>query len=98
MRPAGGGADGKSRAACPGWAFRSRIQREPWLVRPVGGKAGCAPASWLLLEAEQALVEEALAPLTDDLARGIQASRNDIVGQPLGGEQDQLGADDITIR
>jgi hypothetical protein len=64
----------------------------------LGGKAGCPPASWLLLEAGEALVEEALAPLTDDLARGVQTRGNDIVGQPLGGEQDQLGADDVSIR
>jgi len=64
----------------------------------LGGKAGCPPASWLFLEAGQPLVEEAFAPLADDLAWGIQASRDDIVGQPRGGEQDQLGADDVSIR
>jgi len=64
----------------------------------VGGKAGCPPATWLLLEASQALVEEALAPLADNLARAVQAGRDDVVGQPLGGEQDQLGADDVSIR
>jgi hypothetical protein len=64
----------------------------------LGGKAGCPPASWFFLEAGQSLVEEAFAPLTDDLARGIQASRDHIVGEPLGCKEDQLGADDISIR
>jgi hypothetical protein len=40
---------------------------------------------------------EALAPLADDLARRIQTSGDDVIGQSLGGEQDDLGADDIAI-
>ena len=63
-----------------------------------GGKAGCSPASQLLIEAGEALLEEALAPLADDLPWGIQPRGNDIVGQSLCGEQDELGANDISIR
>jgi hypothetical protein len=64
----------------------------------LGGKAGWAPASRLLLETGEALVEEAVAPLADNLPRSIQARRDDIVGQSVGGQQDQLRADDISIR
>jgi hypothetical protein len=64
----------------------------------LGGKAGWAPASRLLIEAGETLVEEAVAPLADDLSWGIQPRRDDIVGQPPGCQQDQLGADDVSIR
>jgi len=64
----------------------------------LGGKAGCAPASRLFVQAGETLAEEPLAPFADDLARRIQAGGNDVVGQPLGGEQDELGADDVAIR
>jgi len=33
----------------------------------LGGKAGCAPASWLFVQAGEALIEEPLPPFTDDL-------------------------------
>src|ERR1700682_1721891 len=62
------------------------------------GKAGWAPASRLLIEAREALVEEAGAALADNLSRGIQARRDDIVGKPPGCQQDQLRADDVSIR
>jgi hypothetical protein len=64
----------------------------------VGGNAGWPPASWLLVEAREALLEEAVAPLADNLPWGIQTRRDDIVGQALGGQQDQLRTDDVAIR
>jgi len=64
----------------------------------LGGKAGWAPASRLLIEAGEALVEETVAPLADNLSRGIQARRDDIVGQPPGRQQDELRSDDVSIR
>jgi hypothetical protein len=64
----------------------------------VGGKAGCAPASRLLVEAGETFEEKALAPLADDLARRIQASGNDVVRHSFGRQQDELGAKDIAIR
>jgi hypothetical protein len=64
----------------------------------LGGKAGRAPASRLLLEAGQALGTEALAPLDDDLARGVQAGRDDVITKALGGEQDDLRADHVSVR
>jgi hypothetical protein len=51
-----------------------------------GGKAGRPPASWFFVEAGQAVLEEALAPLADDLSRGIQAGRDGLVGERLGRE------------
>jgi len=63
-----------------------------------GGKAGRSPASRFLVETGQAVLEEALAPLADDLPRGIQAGGDDIVRERVGGEQDQFRADDVTIR
>jgi hypothetical protein len=41
---------------------------------------------------------KSLAPLADDLARRIEASRDDLIGEALGREQDDLGADDLSIR
>jgi hypothetical protein len=48
----------------------------------LGAKVGWAPASRLLIEAGEAWVKETVAPLADNLSRGIQARRDDIVGQP----------------
>ena len=64
----------------------------------LGGKAGWAPASRLFLEAGQSLGTEPLAPLADDLARGIQARCDDVIGETLGGERDDLRPDDRPIR
>jgi hypothetical protein len=64
----------------------------------LGGKAGWAPASRLLLEAGQSLLEEALAPLADDLARRVETSSDDVVAEAVGGQQHDLGADNVTIR
>jgi hypothetical protein len=41
---------------------------------------------------------EPFSPLADNLARQIEARGNDVIGHALGGEQHQLGADDVSIR
>jgi hypothetical protein len=64
----------------------------------LGGKAGFPPASWLLVKAGEALEKEALAPFADDLPWRIQSNGNDVVRQPFGREQDELGVDDVSIR
>src|SRR5437867_18556 len=64
----------------------------------LGGKAGFPPASWLLIQAGEALEKEALAPFADDLSRRIQSSGNDVVRESFGREQHEFGADDVTIR
>lgn len=45
-----------------------------------GGKAGRPAVSRLFLQAGQALLEEALAPLADDLAGRVQARRDLVIG------------------
>jgi len=64
----------------------------------LGGKAGWTPATRLLIEAREAVLEEAMAPFTDDLARGIQPRTDLVIAEAGGGEEHDLGADDITIR
>ena len=64
----------------------------------LGGKAGWAPASRLFLKAGQALIEKAVAPFADDLARRIESRGDEIVPESLGGQQDDLRADDVSIR
>jgi hypothetical protein len=64
----------------------------------LGGKAGGPATPGLFVQPREALLEEALSPLRDDLAGYVQASCDLIVAQPLGGVEHNLGADDISIR
>jgi hypothetical protein len=41
---------------------------------------------------------EALAPLANDLPRSIESRSDDIIGKAGGSIEDDLGADDISIR
>jgi hypothetical protein len=52
----------------------------------------------LLLEPREPEEAEPLAPFADDLAGGIQAGRDDVIAEALGGQENDLGADDIAIR
>ena len=52
----------------------------------LGGKAGWSPAPRQLLEAGQPTSPKPLAPLADDLARQIEAGRDDVIRQALGGQ------------
>jgi hypothetical protein len=63
-----------------------------------GGKAGWAPASRLFVEAGEAFQEEALPPLTDNLPRQVAARRDVVIAEVLGGENDDFGPDDVSIR
>jgi hypothetical protein len=63
-----------------------------------GGKERGATSSRAFLEACEALLEEALPPLADDLAARVEAGRNFVVPQSLGGEEHDLGPDDVSIR
>jgi hypothetical protein len=49
-------------------------------------------------QASQALLEEALAPLADDLAGRVQSRRNLIIGEPARGVEYNPGAKHISIR
>jgi hypothetical protein len=64
----------------------------------LGGKAGWAPAAGLFVQPGETFKEEPVPPLADDLARCIESRRDDVVSDVLGGEQDDLGANDISIR
>jgi len=64
----------------------------------LGGKAGGPPAAGLLLQTRQPCQRETLAPLADDLARGIQTRGDDIIGEACGGKEDDLGTNYITVR
>jgi len=48
----------------------------------LGGKASRPPAARSLLQANEALLEEALAPLADDLPRRIEPKGNLVVAEP----------------
>src|SRR6266542_3223051 len=61
----------------------------------LGGKAGLAPASWLFVQASQALVEEPLPPLADDLTLETEARRDEVVAQAVGSQEDDLRANDV---
>lgn len=64
----------------------------------LGGKAGWTPAARLLVEAREAVLEEAMAPLADDLAWRVQPGANLVVAETNGREEHNLGANDISIR
>jgi hypothetical protein len=50
------------------------------------------------LQASQALVEEAFAPLRYDLSWQVQAFADLLVGQALRGKENNFGPHDISIR
>jgi hypothetical protein len=64
----------------------------------LGGKLRWAPGSRFFLEAGEAFPEEALAPLANDLPRGIKPCGDAVIIEALGGVEDNLGSDYITIR
>jgi hypothetical protein len=64
----------------------------------LGGKAGLTPASRLRLKAGQSGKSESLTPLADNLTRRIQPGRDHVIGESFIREEDDFGADHITIR
>lgn len=64
----------------------------------LGGKAGWAPATRLLVEAPEPVLEEAVTPFADDLPRGVQARADLLVAETTGGQEHDLRADDVSIR
>src|SRR5437763_12280879 len=64
----------------------------------LGGKAGCAPASRLFVQAGQALIEEPLPPFADDLTLQTEARGDDVVAQAVGSQQDNFRPNDVAIR
>ena len=49
-----------------------------------------APASWLFVQAGEALIEEPLPPFTDDLPLQTEARGDDVVSEAGGGQEDNL--------
>jgi hypothetical protein len=68
------------------------------LKHDAGGKDPRPAAAGALLQALQAFLEEALAPLGHDLPGQVQPGADVLVRQPLGREQDDLGPQDLSIR
>src|SRR6266511_123107 len=67
-----------------------------WMVTS-GGKDGGASSPGAFLQAGQALRVEAVAPLGNDLAAGVQPGGGLVVGKASRGHEDDLGADDLSI-
>ncbi len=63
-----------------------------------GGKDRRSAASGALVQTRQALLEEAFAPLGHDLPASVQAQSDLVVVVSLGGHEDDLGANHISIR
>jgi hypothetical protein len=64
----------------------------------LGGKAGLAPAAGLPLKAGQTGERESFAPFANDLARRVEASGDEVIGETIGRHEDDPGTDDIAIR
>jgi hypothetical protein len=64
----------------------------------LGGKAGGSAAPRLRLEAGEPREGKSFAPLADDLPGRVQASGDDVVGEPFRGKEYDLRSDHITIR
>jgi hypothetical protein len=63
----------------------------------LGGKSGWTTASRPFLQASEALLEEPLAPLADDLPPCVEPGSDLIVAHALGSKQRHLRADDVPI-
>src|SRR5215210_8379834 len=64
----------------------------------LGGKAGWPPAARLFEQPCKALLEEAFAPLADDLPWSVEPGSDLIVAGALCGVEDDLGPDHVPIR
>jgi hypothetical protein len=63
-----------------------------------GGESPGSTRASLILQSSEALFEKALAPQAHDFAPRMQARRDLVVAQAIGGEEDHLGPDDLIIR
>ena len=52
----------------------------------------------MLFQPGEPVGEKALAPKRNHFTAGVQAGRNLVVGEPLGGVEDHLGSLDLKIR
>jgi hypothetical protein len=63
-----------------------------------GGKDPGASGSWAVIEAAEALLEEALTPHADDFASGGEAVCDQVVREAQVSQKDHLCPDDLIIR
>jgi len=63
-----------------------------------GGKRPGATRSGTFLQPGQAFLEKTFAPLANDLATGVQAFSDLVIGQTLGCMEDHFGANHLKIR
>jgi hypothetical protein len=63
-----------------------------------GGKNSGATRSRTFLEARDPKLKEALSPEAHDVAADVETSRDLVIVEILGGEQDHLGSQDDKIR
>jgi hypothetical protein len=68
------------------------------VITVLGGKPRRSAVARSIVEPLEALLEKAFPPLTDDLGRGIEPSRDILVLEALGSIQNDLGANDFSIR
>jgi len=79
-------------------SYGSSQARALMAITTLGGKAPRPPVPRSFVEPLDPLFEESLAPLADDLRRGVEPCRDLLVLHTVGGIQDDLGADYVTIR
>jgi hypothetical protein len=81
----------------PSRCGNSQARALTWTTR-LGGKSGFSPASGLPLEAREAGQSEPLPPLADDLTRRIEAAGDQVIGNAFRCHENDLGANNVTIR
>jgi hypothetical protein len=68
------------------------------VITVLGGKPRRSAVARSIVKPLEASLEEAFPPLADDLGRGIEPSRDILVLEAVGGIQNDLGTNDISIR
>src|SRR5215469_5654815 len=88
--------ESRDSGSCKRWGS-SQASALTWTTT-LGGKLGGSPAPRLSLEAGKPREGKSLAPFADNLARSVQASRDNVVGEAFGGQQHDLGTNNVAIR
>jgi hypothetical protein len=68
------------------------------VITVLGGKPRRSAVARSIVEPLEAFLEEPFSPLADDLGRGVEPSRDILVLETVGSIQNDLGANDISIR
>ena len=75
----------------------SQARALTWTTR-LGGKAGVTSAARQGVQARKASQSESFAPFAYDLPRSVEAGGDEVIGETLGGHEDDPGMDNVTIR